>query len=172
MTTPQPVTAYLGLGSNIGTDEEKAGMLRRAAALLEEESGGALRVTGASSIFQTPPWGVTDQPPFYNAVLRVEATLSPRELLRLAKETERRLGRVPTYRWGPRLIDIDLLLMDRLTLKEEDLELPHAELLNRDFVVVPLLELEPDLVLPDGRRLADAAVAPGSAIFRVGGFLA
>lgn len=172
MSAPETVTAYLGLGSNIGTDAEKAAVLRRAARSLEEESGGSLRVTGASSIFQTPPWGVTDQPAFYNAVLRAETALAPRDLLGLAKGVEHRLGRVPTYRWGPRLIDIDVLLMGSQTLSEADLELPHPGLTRREFVLIPLLELEPDLKLPDGRLLRAIAPPLSGEVIRVGEFWA
>lgn len=170
MSTSDTVTAYLGLGSNIGTDAEKAAVLRQAALALEKEASGRLRVTGASSIYETPPWGVVDQAPFYNAVLRAETELAPRALLTLAKEVERRLGRVPTFRWGPRLIDIDLLLVGSESLSEPGLTIPHRELLNREFVLVPLLELEPDLRLPDGTRIADVAPPPSDTISRVSGF--
>lgn len=155
--TPPVTIAWLGLGSNIGSDEEKAAVLHATTVELERAAAGRLRVTTMSSIYRTPPWGVTDQPDFFNAVIRAETTLAPLELLRTAKEVEETLGRRPTYRWGPRVIDIDLLLMEGVTISNAVLTLPHPALLERAFVTVPLLELAPDLRLPDGRLLRDAA---------------
>ncbi len=164
--TPAVTTAWLGLGSNIGSDEEKTAVLRTVTVELERAASGQLRVTGMSSIYRTPPWGVTDQPDFFNAVLRAETTLTPQELLRTAKEVEQALGRRPTYRWGPRVIDIDLLLMDDVTITTPELTLPHPGLLRRAFVTVPLLELTPDLRLPDGRLLRDAAPTDTSGVLK------
>jgi len=100
---------------------------------------------------------VLDQPDFYNACLRIETDLGPEELLDACKAVERELGRAPdAVRHGPRPIDVDVLLLDGLQYRSDRLQLPHAEVLSRRFVLVPLLELEPELVLPDGASLARA----------------
>jgi 2-amino-4-hydroxy-6-hydroxymethyldihydropteridine diphosphokinase len=115
-------------------------------------------VVGASSVYETAPQGeVLDQPDFLNACLAIETELGPEDLLDVCKAVERELGRSPAgVRHGPRPIDVDLLLLDGLRHRSERLVLPHREVLTRRFVVEPLLELDPDLALPDGRRVADA----------------
>src|SRR5437588_9933024 len=114
--------AYLGLGSNVG---DRAHNLGRARDLLDE--GGA-RVVRASSIIETEPWGVVDQAPFLNQVLQVEWHRGPRALLRTAKSVEAGAGRTATYRWGPREIDVDILLFDDLVVSEPDLQIPHPRM--------------------------------------------
>jgi 2-amino-4-hydroxy-6-hydroxymethyldihydropteridine diphosphokinase len=111
-----------------------------------------------SSVYVTEPQGeVTDQPDFLNACLEVETDLGPEELLDECKAVESELGRAPGgVRHGPRPIDVDLLLLGDLTYGSDRLTLPHRDVLNRRFVLVPLLELDPALALPDGTRLADA----------------
>ncbi len=130
-----------------------------------------LDVLASSSVYETEPVGlVTDQRDFLNACLRVSTALAPEPLLDTCKLVERELGRRRSTRHGPREIDVDLLLLDRVTLSSERLVLPHPSILERRFVLVPLLELEPTLTLPDGTRLKEAveALAPGQAVRRVG----
>ena len=121
-----------------------------------------MRLTARSSDYRTPPWGVTDQPPFVNAVIAVTTSLSPHELLARAEKCERALGRDRTLerRWGPRSIDIDLLAYDDLVLNDPDLILPHPHLFERAFVLVPLAEIAPERVIA-GVRVRDGAGTPG-----------
>ncbi len=135
--------AYIGLGSNLGDREAS---LRQALEFLAQTP--ATTVVRASSLYDTEPVGVEDQPHFLNAVAQVETTLVPRQLLWNLMLIERRLGRVRSQRWGPRTIDLDLLLYDDLVLDDDDLLLPHPEMSKRSFVLVPLVELEPLLVHP------------------------
>ena len=145
------LTGYLGLGSNQG---DRLAMLRSARAALDAARG--LAVTASSSSYETAPQGeVTDQPDFLNACLRVETDLGPEQLLELCKGVERELGREPGGpRHGPRPIDVDLLLLGDLEHRSDRLTLPHPEVRSRRFVLEPLLELDPELTLPDGTRLA------------------
>jgi 2-amino-4-hydroxy-6-hydroxymethyldihydropteridine diphosphokinase len=162
--TPSDSHAYLSLGGNIG--DVSATFVQ---ALRRLEAGGA-RVVKRSADYETPPWGKTDQPPFVNACAEVATTLAPIELLRLCLEVEASLGRVRKEKWGPRIIDIDVLAYDGVTLDSEDLKLPHPYMLERAFVVVPLSEIAADLVIA-GRRIGDVAreLEPGSGIVRRGG---
>jgi 2-amino-4-hydroxy-6-hydroxymethyldihydropteridine diphosphokinase len=119
--------------------------------------GVAVRLTARSSDYRTPPWGVTDQPPFVNAVIGVTTSLSPHDLLARSEECERALGRdrARERRWGPRTIDIDLLTYDDLVLIDRDLILPHPHLFARAFVLAPLAEIAPDRLIA-GVRVRDA----------------
>jgi 2-amino-4-hydroxy-6-hydroxymethyldihydropteridine diphosphokinase len=125
-----------------------------------------------SSVYETEPVGeVTEQRDFYNAVAEIETTLDPHALLATCKRIESELGRQPGGpRHGPRPIDVDLLMVDDLTATDAQLVLPHPEVTSRRFVLAPLLELEPDLALPDGTRLAGAlaALGPGQRVVPVG----
>jgi 2-amino-4-hydroxy-6-hydroxymethyldihydropteridine diphosphokinase len=143
---------YLGLGSNVG---DRRAHLEDAA---RELGAHGVRVLASSSVYETEPVGlVLDQREFYNACLQVETDHGPEELLRACKDVERSLGREPGgQRHGPRPIDVDVLLLDGLDYSSERLTLPHPEVTSRRFVLVPLLELDPGLALPDGTRLADA----------------
>ena len=126
-----------------------------------------------SSVYETEPQGeVLDQPDFLNAAVAIETDLGPEELLGLCKDVERRLGRdAGGVRHGPRVVDVDVLLLGDLELSSERLTLPHRDVLERRFVLVPLLELDPELALPDGTRLADAlARLQGQRVERVGTF--
>ncbi len=137
--------AYVGLGANLGDREAS---IRRAAELI-----GAGRL---STILETEPWGVTDQPDFLNAVAEVETEVGARALLDRLLEVERELGRVRDgTRWGPRTIDLDLLLYGAETSGVAALRLPHPHLHERTFVLIPLVELAPDLVVPDRGPVAD-----------------
>jgi 2-amino-4-hydroxy-6-hydroxymethyldihydropteridine diphosphokinase len=136
--------AYVGLGANLG-DRERT--LRAAA-----EALGALRL---SSIRETEPWGLTDQPRFLNAVAELETELRPRGLLEVLLEGERAHGRVRAERWGPRTLDLDLLLYGDEAIDEPGLTLPHPRLHERIFVLEPLAELAPDLNVPGKGRVRD-----------------
>jgi 2-amino-4-hydroxy-6-hydroxymethyldihydropteridine diphosphokinase len=145
--------AFLGLGSNLG---DRLTNLQAAVDALGAEPG--LRVTGSSRVWETTPVGGPPQPDYLNAVLRVETDLSARDLLDAAHRVEARLGRVRTERWGARTIDVDILLYDEERIDEPDLVVPHPRLAQRAFVLLPLLELDPDPILPDGSSLAAARV--------------
>ena len=166
MTAAAARTGYLGLGSNVG---DRRAMLERAAA---ELPGRGVEVLASSSVYETEPVGlVLDQRDFYNACLRVRTGFEPDELLDACKDVERALGReAGGVRHGPRPIDVDVLLLGSLEYSSARLTLPHPEVLSRRFVLVPLLELDPELTLPDGRRAADAlaALAEGQDVRRVG----
>jgi 2-amino-4-hydroxy-6-hydroxymethyldihydropteridine diphosphokinase len=127
--------AYVGLGSNVG---DRARNLERAVAELD----GIGRVVRRSSTYRTVPWGLLDQPQFFNAIAVLETELPPRDLLAALQTIERRLGRTEGERWGPRVIDLDLLLYNDLTIDEETLHVPHQHLADRAFVLVPLAELD------------------------------
>ena len=143
----------LGLGSNIG---DARANISEALRLLRES--GAVEITKVSSIYRTAPWGYKDQAPFANAAALARTELDPEHLLAAVKTIEAEMGRTKTVRWGPRLIDIDILFYGRQSLVSDDLVLPHKELFNRAFVLVPLAEIAPDLVL-GGRPVAEAAAA-------------
>ena len=132
--------AYLALGSNVGDRDRHLAEARR---LLAEQGARVLR---ASRVRETEPFGVTEQPPFLNQVLEVEWDGSPRQLLETAKAVERAVGRTPTYRWGPREIDVDILLFGDQSVEEPDLRIPHPGLGEREFVRGPLAELRPDIL--------------------------
>ena len=148
-------TGYLGLGSNVG---ERRTHLESAVAALEDHG---LRVRASSSTYDTDPVGeITEQPSFLNACLRIQTELEPAPLLDLCKAVERELGRpADGPRHGPRPIDVDLLLLGELVEHTERLTLPHEQVASRRFVLIPLLELDFELRLPDGPRLADALLA-------------
>lgn len=133
---------YIGIGSNIGAREDNC---LRAIGLLEENG---LRITRRSSVYETEPWGVKDQQGFINMVVEAETDISPRELLVLLKRVENEMGRQPGIKWGPRLIDLDILLFDDLIMEESDLTIPHPMMHRRNFVLAPLAEIAPEKVHP------------------------
>jgi 2-amino-4-hydroxy-6-hydroxymethyldihydropteridine diphosphokinase len=144
--------AFIALGGNIG---DVRATFDRAISLLCDDSD--IRLTARSSDYRTPPWGITDQPPFINAVIAVSTTLAPHTLLARAQACERAFGRnrAREQRWGPRTIDLDVLAYDDLALHDETLTLPHPHLFERAFVLVPLAEIAPDAVIA-GIRIGDA----------------
>lgn len=146
------VTAYIGVGSNLGDRREN---MRRAVRLLAEM--GEITVKRVAPLYRTAPLGVEDQPEFFNSVVEVRTALPPRELLARLLKTEASLGRVREKRWGPRLIDLDLLLYDDLQLATPELTLPHPRLTERAFVVVPLSQLVPEMLLPGGFKAVELA---------------
>jgi 2-amino-4-hydroxy-6-hydroxymethyldihydropteridine diphosphokinase len=141
----------LGLGGNVGDPAEA---IRGAVAALEAR--GIARIDRLSSLYRTAPWGGVPQPDYANACAIGRTQLAPFELLDAIKRLERDLGRVETVRWGPRVIDIDILFYGDVSLQDERLVIPHRDLLRRAFVLIPLAEIAPDLVIA-GRRVADAA---------------
>ena len=134
--------AYVALGSNLGDREEN---LRTALKHLQENG---VEVIKTSTFIETEPYGVTDQPGFVNAVCQVETELAPLELLRLLLSIEQEMGRVRLRRWGERNIDLDLLLYEDAVLESEELTLPHPDMQNRDFVLIPLTEIAGEVVHP------------------------
>ncbi len=145
--------AWLALGGNVGDSRT---MLDRAVSLLCD--GDDVRLKARSSDYRTPPWGVTDQPPFVNLCIAIDTTLTPQELLARAQGVERALGRdrAKEQRWGPRTVDIDIIAYGDLKLDEGALTLPHPRLFERAFVLVPLAEIAPELRI-GGVRIQDAA---------------
>jgi 2-amino-4-hydroxy-6-hydroxymethyldihydropteridine diphosphokinase len=130
------VRALLGLGANLG---DPVATLNEAKVRL----GRIGRVTAASALYRTPPWGVLEQPPFVNAALALDTELDPDALLAALKALERDLGRVAAERWGPRAIDLDILDVDGVRRSDPDLTIPHPRLFERAFALVPLAEIEP-----------------------------
>jgi 2-amino-4-hydroxy-6-hydroxymethyldihydropteridine diphosphokinase len=156
---------YLGLGSNVGDRESH---LRKA---IDDLGRHDVQVEAVSSLYETEPVGeILDQPDFLNAAVRIRTSLEPERLLDVCKAIEAEHGRAfGGPRHGPRPIDIDLLLLGELEMSTERLTLPHAEVTSRRFVLLPLLELDPDLRLPDGTALREAldALEPGQRAERV-----
>lgn len=159
-------SGYLGLGSNVG---DSAAHLRAALELLPAHG---VEIDAVSSAYVTEPVGeVLDQPDFLNAAVRIRTALDPEPLLDACKAVEAERGRsFEAPRHSPRPLDVDLLLLGDLELRTDRLTLPHPEVTSRRFVLVPLLELDPELTLPDGIRLADALAGfgPGQAVRRAG----
>ena len=145
--------AYVGIGANLGPREET---LRRAVELLGRADG--VEVVGVSELRETDPVGVVDQPPFLNGAVSVDTTLSPRALLDLLLEIERSLGRVRGERWGPRVVDLDLLVYGNEVVDEPGLHVPHPRLHERRFALEPLAEMNPELEIP-GRGTVSALLA-------------
>ena len=148
---------YLGLGSNVG---DREGHLRAAVEMLRERG---VEVDAVSSTYETEPVGeVLDQPDFLNAAIRIRTDLEPERLLDVCKEVEAERGRaLDAPRHSPRPLDVDLLLLGDVELKTDRLTLPHREVTTRRFALAPLLELDPDLALPDGTRLEEALASLG-----------
>ena len=145
-------TAYISLGANIGDTRSN---MRAAVAVLDRDRDCG--VTAVSSLYSTAPVGFDDQPDFLNAVVVLRTALSPAELLALCNKLERQIGRKRTIRWGPRVIDIDILLYNDMVVHEGDLVLPHPRMMERAFVLVPLAEIAPETALTGGVSARDAA---------------
>jgi len=161
------VSGYLGLGSNVG--DRQANLQ----AAVDRLAAKGVDVVASSSVYETEPVGeVLDQRDFLNACIRIETELGPEELLDACKAVEAELGRAPGgVRHGPRPIDVDVLLLGSLQYASERLSLPHREVASRRFVIVPLLELDPELTVPGIGSLADAleALGDGQRVMRSGG---
>jgi 2-amino-4-hydroxy-6-hydroxymethyldihydropteridine diphosphokinase len=152
MTEAAATEALIALGGNVG---DMPATFNRAVAMLCDSERVSLKAR--SSNYRTPPWGVTEQPAFLNAVIAITTTLSPNDLLERMREVEWHLGRNRGFelRWGPRTLDLDLLAYDDVTLDTPELALPHPRLFERAFVLVPLAEIAPDRVI-SGTRVSDA----------------
>lgn len=137
--------AYLSLGSNLG---DRLQQLRDAVRSIESFEG--IEIEKISSVYETEPVGDVPQENFYNLVIKIKTDLSPYRLLAIAQIVERQFGRKREIHWGPRTLDIDILLYGREAINEKDLVIPHPEMYNRAFVLIPLIEIEPDLKLPGG----------------------
>jgi 2-amino-4-hydroxy-6-hydroxymethyldihydropteridine diphosphokinase len=150
--TAKMAEAFIALGGNVG--DVRSSFDQAIAALCDD---GTVRLLVRSSDYRTPPWGVTEQPPFINAVISVATTLDPHALLSRAQECERALGRNRAHEqhWGPRHIDLDLLTYDDLAIDDATLTLPHPHMFERAFVLVPLAEIAPDRII-GGLRVRDA----------------
>ena len=135
-------TAYIGIGSNLGDREEN---LKKALQLMERKG---IKIKAISSFYETSPWGRTDQPGFLNAAVKAETGLSPENLLNVLLEVEKEMGRVRGEKWGPRIIDLDILLFNGEVFDSPGLKIPHPYMHEREFVLVPLSEIAPDLVHP------------------------
>jgi 2-amino-4-hydroxy-6-hydroxymethyldihydropteridine diphosphokinase len=150
--------AYLGLGSNMGGSR-----LHIAQALREINGLPGTKVLRVSPLYGSKPWGKAEQPDFVNAVAEIATELSARELLTAVKSIEHSHGRVARERWGPRPLDIDILVYDAVRVSEPDLQVPHPRMWDRAFVLRPLADLRPDLIAPGGRpvllRLNDEDIA-------------
>lgn len=147
---------YLSLGSNLG---DRAAILRAALSALAEVRH--VQLAAVSDCYETEPVGKTDQPAFLNLAAAIETDLEPLELLDAVKDIERGLGRAPGERWGPRAIDIDLVLWGMRTIESETLTLPHAEFRKRAFVLTPLAEIAPQEIDPaTGKTVSELAASP------------
>jgi len=142
---------FIALGSNIGN---RARALNEAIDLMLPD----IILVSSSRVYETPPWGYEDQPPFLNQVIKAHTHFSPSELLKKLKEIEQELGRQPIFRNGPRLIDLDILFFDDLVYRSEKLTIPHPEIANRAFVLVPLKEIAPNYIHPvNHKKITDMA---------------
>lgn len=135
--------AFIGLGSNRG---DRLAYLK--SALQSISKNNKCKLLKTSSVYETKAFGVTDQNNFYNAVIKIETTYLLKDLFVFLKELEKSLGRVQSERWGPREIDLDILMFDDLVFSDEIITVPHKGILERDFVFLPLMEIEPDIVHP------------------------
>lgn len=145
-------TIHIALGSNLG---ERLQHLARARELM----GEFVHISAESSVYETPPWGVVDQPRFLNQVVRGSTALAPLHLLNSLKAVERQMGRVKGVRYGPRIIDLDILLYGRRVINYKRLQVPHPRMLERAFVLVPLAEISPDLIVPGANHAAAELLA-------------
>lgn len=145
--------AFLSLGGNLGEPERAM-----ATALRMLDADPQARVGKVSSLYRTPPWGKLDQPDFLNVAAEIYTRRDPHGLLDLCLSAERALKRVREERWGPRIVDIDVLTFDDLAVHEAGLEVPHPRMLDRAFVLIPLAEIAPDLVV-SGKTIAERAAA-------------
>ena len=133
---------YLLLGSNIG---DRGKNLEAGRKMIESQIG---KITASSHVYETAPWGFEEQDDFYNQAIEVETEKTPREVLTLSKEIEKEVGRQSSEKWHPRILDIDILLFGKKVLEEGDLHIPHKSMHERNFALIPLMELVPELIHP------------------------
>ncbi len=155
---------FLSLGGNLG--DPRGAMATALQAIDADPQSSVIRV---SSLYRTPPWGKIDQPDFLNAAAEIRTIREPRDFLQLCLQTERELKRVRAERWGPRAIDIDILLFNDFIVKEEGLEIPHPRIAERAFVLVPLAEIAPDIKIADITARAALKMIDVSGIERLPG---
>ena len=136
--------AYLGLGTHVGDREE---YLKKACKLINDNT--KINIINASKVYETKAWGYTDQDDFLNMCLEIQTILTPKELLKVCQEVEQALIRVRTIRWGPRTIDVDILFYNDEIINEENLTVPHPRIKERAFVLIPLLDLNEELMIDD-----------------------
>lgn len=147
------MVAFIAIGSNLG---DKVDNVKKAASLVAD--GVKATLVAMSSLYETEPWGIKEQPAFVNAVMEVETVLSPTELLAHTSAVEAKMGRQRELRWGPRTIDLDIIFYDGLVTEESALTIPHPRAHERAFVMVPLAEIAPDLKHPVlGKKAAEIA---------------
>lgn len=146
-------TAYLSLGSNEG---DRLGWMDQTIKLLSESCGN---ITAKSSVYETAAWGITEQPDFLNMVLQMETGLSPDDLIAAILDTEVKLGRHRDVKWGPRIIDIDILFYDQLIVNKPGLTIPHPFIQNRRFILVPMAEINPKFQHPVFHKSASELLA-------------
>lgn len=158
MTDPAAFDALVGLGTNIG---DKAANITRAIALLT--ANDEIRLVRQSRLYRSKPWGVTNQDWFANAVVAIATPLSPHDLLHRCQQIENKMGRMRDVRWGPRIIDVDVLTYRDQMIDTLDLKIPHPLIAERAFVVLPIADIEPNIVI-NGQSLAAMRTALGAAI--------
>lgn len=134
-------TIFLGMGTNLGDRQQN---LQRAV----DGLAAGMTITAVSQLYETPPWGVDEQPAFFNMCLAANTMQTPDQLLPFIKNLEKKIGRTPTYHWGPRLIDIDILFYNNDIIIEPDLTVPHLHMANRAFVLAPLADIALDFLHP------------------------
>ncbi len=137
---------YLLIGTNIGDLAEN---LKNA---LEQLNRNNIKILKKSKIYKTKPWGKTDQPDFLNIAVEVESPFTPEELLKKIKEIEKNMKREPAEKWGPRIIDIDILFYGTRQINQPDLVIPHPQFFNRPFAIIPMAEIAPDFIPPFSRK--------------------
>jgi 2-amino-4-hydroxy-6-hydroxymethyldihydropteridine diphosphokinase len=147
------INVFLGLGSNQG---DRNANLETAQRLIGQKIGKAAR---SSSLYETQPWGIAEQEPFYNKVIMINTTMDPRDILQAITEIERAMGRVKTEKWGPRIIDIDILFYGRRVIRDKGLEVPHPELHQRMFVLVPMMEIAGEMEHPVFKQTIESLYA-------------
>jgi 2-amino-4-hydroxy-6-hydroxymethyldihydropteridine diphosphokinase len=146
------IESFVGIGSNVG---DRAQFVRNAVEQLNAAEG--VEITATSSLYETSPIGGPPQRSYINMVIRLRTSLDHRQLLELCQSVEQRLGREASdIRWGPRVVDLDILAFDNTKISEPDLEIPHPRMTGRRFVLIPLLEIDPEVADPWGGRYADA----------------
>lgn len=148
------IRCYIALGSNLENPRQQLQL-----ALSSLATAPKIDIVRTSSFYQTTPLGPQDQPDFINAVTQIDTSLSATALLMQLQTIEQQQGRIRKQRWGPRIIDLDLLLYGNMTIETDVLTIPHPGLIHRNFVIEPLLEIAPDLILPNGHRLRDLVAA-------------
>ena len=155
------VKAYLGLGSNIG---DRAHQLQQAIRIIDQYQ--YIDVTSISPIYETEPVGYTDKPQFLNLCIEIETTLNPQELLKRCLETEEALHRVRKIRWGPRTLDVDILLYGNEIIEEDNLIIPHPRMTERAFVLIPLNDIASKHIEPRSQKLIENLVIADSTVKR------